>query len=108
MNYFTQRYDATISDLETKLGNVIDEGTDFDFEKNGDVLTIEFESGERFIISPNSPVEQLWVSANYMGLRFNWSDEANDWIHEKDGEPVTLFLSKAISEKVGKSVSLSS
>lgn len=106
MATFTQHYDASITDLETRLSNAIDEGTEFDFEKNGDVLTIEFEDGERFIISPNSPVNQLWVSANYSGSRFNWSDEENDWIHEKQGDPLFLFLDKELSKKLGKPVSI--
>jgi len=106
MNDFTARYDATITDLETRLTNAIDEGSAFDYEKNGDVLTIEFEDGERFIVSPNSPVNQLWLSANYAGYRFNWSNEAIGWINEKTAEPLLLQLERALSEKLGKAVSL--
>jgi iron-sulfur cluster assembly protein CyaY len=106
MATFSQHYDETIRDLETRLSNAIDGGTEFDFEKNGDVLTLEFDDGERFIISPNSPVQQLWVSANFSGSRFNWSDEANEWIHEKDGRALTHFLDEELSKKLGKAVSI--
>ncbi|MEO6940344.1 MAG: iron donor protein CyaY [Candidatus Kapaibacterium sp.] len=103
---FHDRYDATIRALEEQLSDIIDSGQDFEMERNGDVLNLEFEDGARFIISPNSPVEQLWVSANYAGNRFNWSDEVNDWINEKTAEPFRPFLAASISGKLGASISL--
>src|SRR5688572_7569342 len=71
---FSQRYDETSRMLESRLTDLIDNGSEFDLERAGDVLTIEFENGDKIIITPNSPVEQLWISAEYQGHRFNWSD----------------------------------
>ena len=106
MTSFTQKYDATIRELEQKLSEMIDSGSDFDFTRSGDVLTIEFEDGEKIIITPQSPMEQLWISANYAGHRFNWSEERSDWVHEKSGETLKAFLSKAISQSVGGTIEL--
>jgi len=106
MSTFTERYDETIEELESKLSQLIDNGSEFDYEMEGQVLKIEFENGEKYIISPNSPVNQLWISADYAGHRFNWSDAISDWVNEKSDEPMRAYLSKALSEKLGEAVSL--
>jgi CyaY protein len=102
MTSFSQTYDATIRDLEQKLAAMIDSGSEFDFTRTGDVLTIEFDDGERIVITPQSPMEQLWISANYAGHRFNWN--GSEWVNEKGGESLAKFLSQSLSAKLGNIV----
>src|SRR5450755_3458552 len=106
MSDFSTHYDATIRELESRLSEAIDQGSDFDFDKSGDVIKIGFTDGEKFVVSPNSPVQQLWVSANYAGSRFNWSEETNDWLHEKTGESIFVFLASAMTQKLGEDITL--
>ncbi len=106
MNSFTQHYDTTIQNLDDDLSSLIDTGSDFELEKNGDVLTIIFEDDSKFIISPNSPVSQLWVSANYEGHRFNFNEERSAWFDEKSGEEFLIYLSRLLSEKLIENISL--
>ena len=106
MTTFSQNYDTTIRELETKLSALIDNGAPLDFTRSGDVLTIEFEDGEKIVITPQSPMEQLWISANYTGHRFNWSDESNEWIDERSGEPLGEFLIVALRNKLGDTIRL--
>ena len=101
---FSQRYDTTIRELESKLSDLIDEGAEFDLERKGDVLNIEFEDGEKIVITPQSPLEQLWVSANYGGHRFNWDDDK--WKNEKGGEALDTFLETILSQKLGSTITL--
>ncbi len=101
MTFFAQHYDATIRDLEETLDAMIDSGSEFDFTRSGDVLSIEFEDGEKIVITPQSPMEQLWISANYAGHRFNWSVQQQDWTDEKSSESLKSFLSKTITGKIG-------
>jgi CyaY protein len=101
---FSERYDTTIRDLESRLSVLIDNGAEFDLDRSGDVLTIEFDDGEKFVITPQAPMEQLWVSANYAGHRFDWDGDA--WIHEKNGKELSTVLSRSMSEKLGSSVHL--
>ncbi len=95
MTDFSRNYDSTIRILEAKLDALIDSGVEFDFSRSGDVLTIEFDSGDKIIITPQAPTEQLWISANYAGHRFNWSD--GNWMNEKGGQELIAFLSQALS-----------
>ena len=106
MSQFPLRYESTIGDLEHKLSDMIDAGSEFDIERNGDVLTIEFEDGERFVITPQTPFEQVWVSANYAGDRFNWSEEKNEWLNEKNNENLFFYIGHALSQKLGYPVNL--
>ncbi len=106
MNSFTQQYDSTIQKLDDSLSALIDSGSDFDLEKNGDVLSILFEDDSKFIISPNSPVSQLWVSANYEGHRFNFDDLNASWKDEKSSEEFLTYLSRLLSEKLSEDITL--
>jgi CyaY protein len=101
---FSQNYDATIRALEETLSQLIDSGSDFDFSRSGDVLAIEFADGEKIIVTPQAPMEQLWVSANYSGHRFNWNGD--EWVSEKGGEEFTAFLARIISERIGEKIVL--
>jgi CyaY protein len=104
MTDFSRNYDTTIRDLEAKLDALIDSGISFDFSRSGDVLTIEFDSGEKIIITPQAPTQQLWISANYAGHRFNWDD--GDWVNEKGGQELSIFLSEALSLQLGTTVEI--
>jgi len=106
MDSFSQHYDKTIRNLDDSLSSFIDSGSDFELEKNGDVLVISFTDGSKFIISPNSPVGQLWVSANYEGHRFNFHEAREAWIDEKSGEEFLSYLSRLLSEKLTGNISL--
>ena len=104
---FSQNYDTTIRDIESQLSDLIDSGQSFDLDRRGDVLTIEFEDGEKIVITPQAPLEQLWISANYAGHRFNWSESDNAWLNEKGGERFLAFLAQAINEHVTDPITLS-
>lgn len=108
MDSFTNRYDTAVSRLDNALSAFIDSGSEFDTEKNGDVLSVIFDDGSKFIITPNSPVSQLWVSANYEGHRFNFDEARQQWIDEKSGEIFEAYLGRLLSEKLGQSISLDS
>jgi iron donor protein CyaY len=103
---FGKQYENTIKELDTKLSALIDSGEEFDLERSGDVMKIIFEDGEQFIITPQSPTSQLWLSANYAGHRFNWSEEASDWTNEKTGGRFTNELSYLLGNKLEKAIEL--
>ncbi|MEP7236193.1 MAG: iron donor protein CyaY [Ignavibacteriota bacterium] len=107
MNNFTDRYDSTIRNLDDALSSLIDSGSEFDLEKNGDVLSVIFEDDSKYIISPNSPVSQLWVSANYEGHRFKFDEVHSNWVDEKSGEEFLAYLGRLLSDKLAENISLS-
>ena len=73
---FQQHCDAALSDLYSKLAAASDK-FDFDVDMNNGALTVEFEDPrERFVVSPNSPVKQIWVSAHVQSFKFDWNGTA--------------------------------
>ncbi len=69
-------------------------------------LEIEFEDEDetRFVISPNTPVRQIWISALTTSFKLGWSDSAQAFVLEKTGETLNQVMSRILTEKLGESV----
>ena len=72
------------------------EGVEIEF--SGDTLNLLFEepSEARFVVSPNAPVKQIWVSAMNRGYRLPWVDEAGTFA--LNGETLPSFLERLARE----------
>lgn len=72
---FQQKADHALESLYNRLAGASGE-FDFDVDMNAGALSVEFEEPrERFVVSPNSPVRQIWVSAHVQSFKFDWSAE---------------------------------
>jgi len=79
------------------------EDHDFDVDFNNGALTIEFEDPPaRFVVSPNSPVRQIWVSANVKSFKLDW-DAARDEFVLGD-ETLPNLITRQISVHTGSQV----
>lgn len=68
----------------------------------GNVLTIEFDSGEQIVINIQTPTEQVWLASRVTGgFHFSWDSEA--W-KDSDGEDFWSVLGRAASQLSGKTV----
>lgn len=94
---FQQHADAALSDLNNKLGAASD-NFDFDVDMNNGALTVEFEDPrERFVVSPNSPVKQLWVSAHVQSYKFDWNGTA---FVLASGQTLEQMMADAIRKRI--------
>ena len=66
----------------------------FEVELQDGTLNLFFEdpSEARFVVSPNAPVRQIWVSASGRGYRLPWSPELNAFA--LDGETLPTMLDR--------------
>ena len=65
----------------------------FEIEKENGVLQIEFdEPPGKFVVSPNAPVRQIWLSALSRSFKLSWSAASSTF--ELDGEPLTFLLER--------------
>lgn len=66
----------------------------FELELQNGVLQIQFEepSAARFVVSPNAPVRQIWVSALSRSFKLSWSDELKTFA--LDGEALNALLDR--------------
>lgn len=82
------------------------EGHGFDVDSNAGALTIEFEDPPaKFVVSPNAPVRQIWVSARVQSFKLDWSDAASAFVWS-DGRTLHQLIGELISEQIGERVSL--
>lgn len=99
---FQEKAEQTIRALEEAFAG-LGETRDLDVEVEGNVLSVTFEEGEpgRFIISPNSSVRQLWVSARVASYKFDWSTAASDFVLAGTGEPIKQVMARLTQEQLG-------
>ncbi|HKQ04976.1 MAG TPA: iron donor protein CyaY [Blastocatellia bacterium] len=98
---FQEKAETTIRDLEEAFA-ALGEDRDLDVDAQGGILSITFEEGEpgRFIVSPNSSVRQLWVSARVSSYKFDWSAEANAFVLTGTGEPIKQVMTRLAQEQL--------
>lgn len=74
---------------------------DFEVEVQGGVLNLLFEepTEARFVISPNAPVRQIWVSAMVRSFKLSWSPELAAFA--LDGETLVALLTRLAHLQVG-------
>jgi len=105
---FERRVERAIKDLEQSFADLADD-REIDVEVEGGVLTITFEEGEpgKFIVSPNSSVRQVWVSARVSSFKFNWSESSDRFELAGTGEPLKEVMTRLTRDQLGdQSVSL--
>lgn len=73
----------------------------FEVELQNGVLQVLFEepSEARFVVSPNAPVRQVWVSAMSRSYKLPWSPEQATFALE--GEPLNALLERLVRQHLG-------
>ena len=66
----------------------------FEVELQNGVLNLVFEepSETKFVVSPNAPVRQIWVSAMARSYKLPWASDADAFA--LDGETLPLLLER--------------
>jgi CyaY protein len=73
----------------------------FEVELQNGVLDLVFEEPveTKFVVSPNAPVRQIWVSAMAKSYKLSWSEDAADFV--LNGEPLSPLLDRLTRELLG-------
>jgi CyaY protein len=98
---FAAKADEALESLQRGLMDLADrEG--FEVELQGGVLNIYFEepTETRFVVSPNAPVRQIWVSALVRSYKLLWS--ADRGVFELDGEPLPALIERLVHVHLGR------
>ena|SRR5579863_2500091 len=98
---FRRRADAALETLKQSLITA-EESADFEVEDQSGALHISFEDGARFVISPNAPVRQIWISALATSFKLDWSDAGQSFVLTKTGEALKPLLSRLINQQLGE------
>src|ERR1700686_3931935 len=103
---FKTRADQALQDLYRRL-SAAGERHDFEAAFNGGALVIEFEAPPaKFVVSPNSPVRQVWVSAQMKSFKLEWDSAQSAFVLPESGQTLVELVAGAIGQQLGEEVSL--
>jgi CyaY protein len=103
---FKKAADRTLETLYRKLA-VASDDSDFDTDLSSGALVIEFEEPPaKFVISPNTPVRQIWVSAHSRSFKLDWNAAQDTFVLPDTGETLTQLIQTAIGQQLGEEITL--
>ena len=78
----------------------------FEVEEQGGVLNVVFEEpAGKFVVTPNTPVRQIWISALSTSFKLDWDAAASDFVLSRTGEKLIPLLDRLIGENGEKPAS---
>lgn len=104
---FQKKCDAAFEELKRRLLPLGDE-YGFDVEGESGKLEVLFEEPEeaKFVVSPNTPIREIWISALSTSFKLAWSDAKGGFTLEKTGEDLFQVMSRVISQQLGTGVTV--
>ena len=76
-----------------------EEGAGFEVEEQNGVLNVLFEEPPgKFVITPNAPVRQIWISALSTSFKLDWDETAGAFVLPRTGEALTPLVDRLIGE----------
>ena len=104
---FQKKCDAALEELKRRMLTAGD-AHGFDVEGESGKLEVLFEDPEeaKFVISPNTPMREIWISALSTSFKLGWNEAKNAFVLEKTGEDLFGVMSRVISQQIGEGVKL--
>jgi CyaY protein len=101
---FRREADRALEALKQALIAAEDESGGFEFEDNNGVMNILFEDGSsKFVVTPNTPVRQIWISAQATSFKLEWSDAEQAFVLPKTGEALIRLTERLLQEHLNNS-----
>jgi len=100
---FRKHVESALESLKKSL-MAAEDSADMEVEDQAGALHISFEDGARFIISPNAPVQQVWISALSTSFKLDWSEADQDFVLHKTGEKLKPLVARVINQQLGEEV----
>jgi frataxin len=99
---FRRKADLAIEDLKRSLIAAEDQA-EIEVEEQNGVLNVAFEEPPaKFVITPNAPVRQIWISALSTSFKLDWSESSNSFVLSKTGEELKPLIGRLINEQLGE------
>jgi CyaY protein len=98
---FRKRSDEAFADLKKALF-AAENDAEIEVEDQSGALHISFEDGTRFVVSPNAPVRQIWISALTTSFKLDWSESEKAFVLSKTGESLKPLMARVINQQLGE------
>jgi len=97
---FRSHSDTELEKLNKGLG-IVAEQYDAEVMYQNGVLTIEVEEPNpgKMVISPNSPVRQIWISAQSRSFKLDW--DGSKFVLPSTGESLDALVGRLVGEQLG-------
>ena len=102
---FQRKSETVFEELKRRLLDAGDTNG-FDVEGESGKLEVIFEEPEpaKFVVSPNAPMREIWISALSTSFKLGWSQTRKEFVLEKTGENLFEVMSRVISQQLGSEV----
>jgi CyaY protein len=100
-NDFRRRADSALESLKKAL-MAAEELSHIEVEDQAGALHVAFDDGSKFVVSPNAPVRQIWISALATSFKLDWSEAEQDFVLLKTGERLKALLGRLINQQLGE------
>lgn len=97
-----QQIEKTMESLMRRFDELDHEG--FDADATDGKITIEFESGECFILTRQSAADQIWMAEPAGGWHFSWN--GTYWMCDKRSIELIQTLEDLIAARIGEPIDL--
>lgn len=75
----------------------------FEVEEQNGVLNVLFEEpAGKFVITPNTPVRQIWISALATSFKLDWDSKTGAFILPRTGESLDTLIDRLIQDYGGR------
>ena len=96
---FRRESDLALESLKQSLISAEDDSGTFEFEDNNGVMNIIFGNGSsKFVLTPNTPVRQVWISAQSTSYKLEWTESEHAFVLAKTGETLKPLTERLLRE----------
>jgi CyaY protein len=99
---FRRESDTALESLKQALIRAEEDAVGFEAEEKNGVLNVLFDDGSaKFVFTPNTPVRQVWISAQSTSFKLEWNDSAHAFVLPRTGEDLRRLTERLLREQLG-------
>jgi len=77
-----------------------EEEAGFEVEEQNGVLNVVFEELQaKFVITPNTPVRQIWISALSTSFKLDWDEKSSAFVLPRTGEKLQPLVDRLVAQQ---------
>ncbi len=98
---FRHASDAALEALKQALIRAEETTGGFEAEEKNGVLNVLFDDGAaKFVFTPNTPVRQVWISAQSTSFKLEWNEAAGAFTLPRTGEDLRSLTERLLREQL--------
>jgi len=97
---FRRLVETALDDLKKHLIEREEEAeAGFEVEEQGGFLNVLFDDPPgKFVVTPNTPVRQIWISALSTSFKLDWEARTEKFVLPRTGEGLVVLVDRLIGE----------